>query len=98
MHSCVGRKYKSFRESIDLNARKPFGLPLSRVDTSNRRASPLLIHMHPLDEQEDQAFSVYTYIPAKFHHDALYEDERIEFFSNVKEFAGDSLHRETIYP
>ena len=65
----AGQKYKDFRgQKSSLRGRDkiPFGLPLQAIDEQNRRASPLLFHVHAL-ANENFVASV-LYLPASQFH------------------------------
>jgi CRISPR-associated protein Cmr1 len=66
-HAVLGQAFKDYRgQPSDLRGsrKKVFGLPLTDV-SEERRASPLLFHIHPIDKQFTSAI---LYLPAKFHH------------------------------
>lgn len=68
-HAALGQAFKDYRgQPSDLRGpkKKVFGLPLTDV-SEERRASPLLFHIHPIGEQFT---STVLYLPAKFHHDS----------------------------
>ncbi|MEC4677213.1 MAG: type III-B CRISPR module RAMP protein Cmr1, partial [Nitrospirota bacterium] len=62
----AGQKYKDFRENLDLKERIPFGLPLKKEDEINRRSSPLLFHVHALNNK--RFVSSVLYLPASPFH------------------------------
>ncbi|UYV19459.1 type III-B CRISPR module RAMP protein Cmr1 [Halomonas qaidamensis] len=59
------RPYKDVRKELKGIQKAVFGLPLAGHDNKNRRASPFIMHVHPVGEQY---LPVVTYLPANFHH------------------------------
>jgi len=68
VHNKAGLLYNNHRgqpSTLRGRAKLPFGLPLQNVDERNRRASPLLFHIHEL---KDGSFvAAVLYLPAEFH-------------------------------
>lgn len=62
----LGRVYEEVRKSVKTERRVVFGLPLAKRDVNNRRASPFIMHVHPVGEEY---LPVVTYLPARFHPD-----------------------------
>ncbi|QFU02563.1 hypothetical protein FIU83_13045 [Halomonas sp. THAF5a] len=58
--------YKEVRKSLRGKTKVVFGLPLVGVDSRRRRASPFLMHVHPVG---DAFLPVVTELPADFHPD-----------------------------
>jgi CRISPR-associated protein Cmr1 len=58
------RPYKEVRKDLKGKKKAVFGLPLAGHDDNNRRASPFIMHVHPVGEQY---LPVVTYLPARFH-------------------------------
>ena len=70
IHATLGQSFKDYRgQPSDLRGakKKVFGLPLTDV-SEERRASPLLFHIHPIGEQ--QFTSTVLFLPAEFHHNS----------------------------
>lgn len=97
-HNQAGLAYKNHRgQSSALkgeakNAFKvPFGLPLQGVDVENRRASPLLFHVHAL---RDGSFAAgVLYLPAEFHHEPHYQPADLTaFYHDVARFVPVETH------
>ncbi|NNJ85355.1 MAG: type III-B CRISPR module RAMP protein Cmr1 [Gammaproteobacteria bacterium] len=89
-HNALGQIFKEYRgQNGNLRGQEkiPFGLPLQMVDDKNRRASPLLFHIHPL--KGNRFMGVVAFFPTTtFHHDREYADItlfRVEEFLNGKE-------------
>lgn len=57
--------YKDVRKELKGKQKAVFGLPLAGHDENNRRASPFIMHVHPVGEQY---LPVVTYLPAHFHY------------------------------
>ena len=84
-HRFIGNLYKSLRTSHQHESRKRyFGLPLDGYDTNNRRSSPLLFHIHPV---ENRFVPVVMYVPAAFHPGYPQEDYSLveSFLESFKE-------------
>ncbi|MBL3529329.1 MAG: type III-B CRISPR module RAMP protein Cmr1 [gamma proteobacterium endosymbiont of Lamellibrachia anaximandri] len=67
VHSEMGNQYKQYRgQEGKLRGKQkiPFGLPLAKVDEQNRRASPLMFHVHAL---QDELLGVVACFPNQFH-------------------------------
>ncbi len=64
-HQQAGNLYKECRLSLERKDRIPFGLPIQKTDTENRRSSPLFFHIHPL--KNNKFIAVALYLPAVFH-------------------------------
>lgn len=64
-HSNLGSIYMEFRRGKRGKDKLGLGLPLTKIDTRNRRASPLWFHIHPIGEQ---FHSICIFMPADFHH------------------------------
>jgi CRISPR-associated protein Cmr1 len=63
----LGTNYKTGRQESGKGKDKiPFGLPLEKVDTTNRRSSPLFMHVHPI---ASRSIGIISFIPAQFHPD-----------------------------
>ena len=91
IHGRAGYSYKNYRGNLKTGEKIPFGLPLKDID-ENRRASPLLYHIHPL---ADRSFVVgILYLPATFHHlEQKYRTDNLEqFYRPVTDF----LNKEAI--
>lgn len=71
-HRELGSLFKQYRgspEGLKGPQKKVFGMPYAgggRNEKSARRASPLLLHIHPI---ADKFHAVATALPATFHHD-----------------------------
>ena len=91
IHGHAGYSYKNYRGNLKTGEKIPFGLPLQDID-ENRRASPLLYHIHQL---EDRSFVIgILYLPATFHHlKQKYRTDNLEqFYRPVTDF----LNKEAI--
>lgn len=93
-HEMLGEKFREFRgqPGPHRGARKrPLGLPLKGVDEERRRASPLLLHVHPIGEE---FFGSVLFLPGDFHPE-IREGDAISFFeiarSWVAELKGEKL-------
>lgn len=66
VHGEMGNQYKQYRGEGKLRGKQkiPFGLPLAKVDEQNRRASPLMFHVHAL---QDEFLGVAVCFPNQFH-------------------------------
>jgi len=66
-HNELGERYREFRGQPGPHrgaSKRPLGLPLKNVDEDRRRASPLLMHVHPVG----QGFlGSVLFLPAQFH-------------------------------
>ncbi len=94
VHNQAGLLYKNHRgqpSSLRGEVKIPFGLPLQGVDLDNRRASPLLFHIHAL---KDGSFvAAILYLPAEFHHDRRYQPADLEtFYREVARFVPAEAH------
>lgn len=56
--------YKEVRTELRGKQKAVYGLPLAGHDDKNRRAGPLIMHVHPLG---DGFLPIVTYLPARFH-------------------------------
>ena len=96
VHNQAGLLYKNHRgqpSSLRGEAKIPFGLPLplQGVDLDNRRASPLLFHIHALSDGSFVA--AVLYLPAEFHHDRRYQPADLEtFYREVARFVPAEAH------
>lgn len=83
-HCYLDSIYRDFRMARQHEPRKKFfGLPLDGYDDNNRRASPLLFHVHPVG---DRFLPVILYLPAKFHPNyPEYDYSLVEEFLNTIE-------------
>ncbi len=93
-HNQAGLMYKNHRgQASELRgaAKIPFGLPLQGVDVENRRASPLLFHIHAL---RDGSFAAgVLYLPAEFHHQPRYQPTDLTvFYRDVARFVPTEAH------
>ena len=91
IHGRAGYAYKNYRDNLKKWEKIPFGLPLSKID-ENRRASPLLYHVHPLNKGN---FVVgVLYLPATFHHvKPKYKTSNLEhFYKPVSNFLNRGIH------
>jgi len=92
----VGIQYKTARKEAGPGlAKLPFGLPLAgnrgASDEENRRSSPLLMHIHPIDKQ---FVALMSFIPADFHP-AHQKGKQLEFYETVQDYM-QSMER--VYP
>lgn len=86
VHNKAGIAYKEYRK-LDKVERVPFGLPLTKVDDRNRRASPLFFHVHAL---QGGSFVVGAlFLPAFFHTEYAGRDLD-EFYQPISHFL--SIH------
>jgi CRISPR-associated protein Cmr1 len=90
LHHELGQRYVDYRgQKGQLRGKRkmPFGLPLKGVDENTRRASPILMHLHPVGEQFVAAV---LYMPSFFHRDVP-EGGRPDFFNVVLDWM-EQLH------
>lgn len=73
-HSNLGSIYMEFRKNKKGKNKLGLGLPLTKVDNRNRRASPLWFHIHPIGEK---FHSICTFMPAHFHPAYQEEDKNM---------------------
>lgn len=72
-HASLGVLFKNYRgqpSSLRGSRKKVFGMPYSggnRLEAEARRASPLLFHVHPID---NKFVGTTLFLPAVFHHNA----------------------------
>ncbi len=92
-HNALGEAYRAFRgKPSNLRGRTkiPIGLPLQGVD-SRRRASPLIMHIHPIGKQ---FVPVVLFLPSLFHPE-IANSNSINYFKVIsdwmKELKGISL-------
>lgn len=78
----TGAKYRTYRNSLKRYERVPFGLPLAKVNTDDRRAGPLFFHVHPVGRRY---VSTVLFVPAFFHPN-ISKGNRIDFYGNVQAF------------
>ena len=78
----AGKKYKLYRDTLARRDRVPFGLPLAKVNTNDRRAGPLFFHVHPVGRGFDSAV---LFVPALFHL-KYPSGNQITFYMNVQSF------------
>lgn len=71
--------YKDVRKELKGIQKAVFGLPLAGHDDKNRRASPFIMHVHPVGEQY---LPVVTYLPARFHPE--YPDSTLKDVQNSR--------------
>ncbi len=84
-HEELGTAYRYFRgQPGELRgaAKIPLGLPLKGIDEANRRASPLLMHIHQFG---DRFVPSVLFLPATFHPDKP-DSDRIEFFAVAQQW------------
>ena len=85
-HNNMGNQYKNHRSTFDSN--KPvkcaFGLPLSKYDENNRRASPLFFHVHEL--RNGEFIGLALFLPAHFHHQKPEYKNTQQFLEPVAQF------------
>jgi CRISPR-associated protein Cmr1 len=79
----LGASYKTGRQESGKGKDKiPFGLPLAKSDSSNRRSSPLFMHVHPI---ASRSIGIVSFIPAHFH--PRYEKgKELSFYQPVKSY------------
>jgi len=92
----LGSQYKNARKEAGAGlAKLPFGLPLAgnrgSSDEDNRRSSPLLMHIHPIDKQ---FVAMISFIPADFHPDYP-KGQQIDFYKTLQDYLSPM---ERIYP
>jgi len=92
----LGSQYKNARKEAGAGFSKlPFGLPLSgnrgASDEDNRRGSPLIMHIHPI---ENQFVAMISFIPADFHF-KYPEGKQIDFYNTLQDYISPM---ERIYP
>ncbi|WP_302117053.1 type III-B CRISPR module RAMP protein Cmr1 [Allorhodopirellula heiligendammensis] len=83
-HRLLGETYRNFRglpSPLRGRSKIPMGLPLQGVD-SRRRASPLLMHIHPV---ADQFMPVVLFLPSVFHPE-IREGNQFGFFQVVQQW------------
>ncbi|MEK8021451.1 MAG: type III-B CRISPR module RAMP protein Cmr1 [Candidatus Parabeggiatoa sp.] len=91
IHGNAGYAYKQYRGNLKKAEKIPFGLPLKEID-ENRRASPLLYHIHPV--QEHRFVVGVLYLPAVFHH--IKPEYRTNHFDAFYRPITDFLNKEAI--
>lgn len=85
-HDTAGRRFNAYRGmngKVRGQAKRAFGLPLQKIDEDNRRASPLLFHVHPL--RGSRFVAAVLSLPARFHPE-IPEGDRPSFFDDVQRF------------
>jgi CRISPR-associated protein Cmr1 len=92
----LGGQYKEARKRAGKGfAKLPFGLPLAgnrgASDEKNRRGSPLLMHIHPI---ESHYVAMVTLIPARFHPNYP-EGNQLNFYQTLQDYIN-SMER--VYP
>jgi len=92
----LGSQYQEARKKAGAGlAKLPFGLPLAgnpgASDEDNRRSSPLLMHIHPID---NQFVALISFIPADFHPDYP-EGKQIDFYNTLQDYLSPM---ERVYP
>ena len=86
----VGKKYKDHRgpdSGLPFNQKMPFGLPLQgmKLQKDTRRASPLMLHVHPV--ASNKYVAVGLFLPATFHPDVRKRKEELPgFYRSVEDF------------
>ncbi|MFW6106646.1 MAG: type III-B CRISPR module RAMP protein Cmr1 [bacterium] len=78
-HDRLGERYREFRGQLGPYrgaTKKPLGLPLKDVDEQRRRASPLLMHVHPIGQE---FVGSVLFLPGKFHPE-IAEGDSLPFF------------------
>jgi CRISPR-associated protein Cmr1 len=85
VHDLLGESYRSFRGQpgrLRGASKRPMGLPLAGVDTARRRASPLVMHIHPVSSGH---LGIVTFLPSEFHPD-IPEGNTPKFFDVVHDW------------
>jgi CRISPR-associated protein Cmr1 len=84
-HKELGDSYRNFRGQpgqLRGATKRPLGLPLAGVDTDRRRASPVFMHIHPVEQSH---VGIVTFLPAVFH--PQYPQGNVpEFYSIIHEW------------
>ncbi len=83
-HEALGETYRNFRgqpSSLRGRSKIPIGLPLQGVD-SRRRASPLLMHIHPVG---NQFVPIVLFLPSVFHPE-IQEGNKVEFYRVIQKW------------
>ncbi len=86
VHDTVGELYRQHRgqpSPLRGQVKIPFGLPLQGEDETNRRASPLLFHIHALADGKAQASALF--LSAHFHP-RYSAGNHVGYFTEVERF------------
>jgi CRISPR-associated protein Cmr1 len=84
-HEELGNLYRDFRGQpgrLRGATKRSLGLPLTGVDTERRRASPVFMHIHPVEQSH---VAIVTFLPAEFHPDYP-QGNSPEFYSVIHEW------------
>ena len=94
VHNQAGLLYKNHRgqpSSLRGETKVPFGLPLQGIDPNNRRASPLLFHIHVL--LDGSFIAAVLHLPAIFHYLPQYQPtDLVAFYRDVARFVPAEAH------
>lgn len=92
----IGQEYKTARKTVSGLAREVYGLPLEglsgRSDKKNRRSSPLLLHIHKINN--NNYIGVFSFIPAEFHP-KYPAGKDLAFYETIDKYMGTMT---SIYP
>jgi CRISPR-associated protein Cmr1 len=94
-HQHLGEAFKNYRgqpSPLRGSIKRVFGMPYSggtRLESEARRASPLLLHIHPIDQQY---VNTVLFMPAHFHPDAKLDNPDYAIAQGfLKVLAGDQV-------
>lgn len=86
VHNQAGKVYKNYR-SQPSTTKLPFGLPLTnltKIDETNRCASPLFFHVHALEG--NKFVTTVLYLPAEFHLTKHPQTNLAKFYRPLTDF------------
>lgn len=88
-HARLGERFYDHRgqpSTLRGSTKIPFGLPLKGVDEKNRRSSPLLFHVHEVEDDKPRRFvTAALFLPATFHP-KIHSPDLGAFYADVERF------------